>query len=78
VPVLKLSRKSLYLYTKLPLLNLGFAVAYFLFVQFGMAWSSLTSQVSLVWPAAGLALFGLLLFGMRVLPGLFLGALLVY
>lgn len=74
--MLKLSRKSLYFYTKLPLLNLGFAVAYFLFVQFGMAWSSLTSQVSLVWPAAGLALFGLLLFGMRVLPGLFLGALL--
>lgn len=73
--MLKLSRKSFYLFAKLPLLNLGFAVAYFLFVQFGMAWSSLTSQVSLVWPAAGLTLFGLLLFGMRVLPGLFLGAL---
>jgi PAS domain S-box-containing protein len=75
VPVLKLSRKSLYLFAKLPLLNLGFAVVYFLLVQFGMAWSSLTSQVSLVWPAAGLALFGFLLFGLRVLPGLFLGAL---
>jgi two-component system, OmpR family, aerobic respiration control sensor histidine kinase ArcB len=74
VPVLKLSRKSLYLFAKLPLLNLGFAVVYFLLVQFGMAWSSLTSQVSLVWPAAGLALFGFLLFGLRVLPGLFLGA----
>lgn len=74
--MLKLSRKSLYLFAKLPLLNLGFAVAYFLFFQFGIAWSSLTSQVSLVWPAAGLALFGLLLFGMRVVPGLFLGALL--
>lgn len=74
--MLKLSRKSFYFYAKLPLLNLGFAVVYFLFVQFGMAWSSLTSQVSLVWPAAGLALFALLLFGMRVLPGLFLGALL--
>ena len=74
--MLKLSRKSLYLFAKLPLLNLGFAVAYFLFFQFGIAWSLLTSQVSLVWPAAGLALFGLLLFGMRVVPGLFLGALL--
>ncbi len=71
----KLSRKSLYLFAKLPLLNLGFALTYFLFFQFGIAWSSLTSQVSLVWPAAGLALFGLLLFGMRVVPGLFLGAL---
>lgn len=74
--MLKLARKTLYLFCKLPLLNLGFAVAYFLLVQFGMAWSSLTSQVSLVWPAAGLALFGFLLFGVRVLPGLFLGALL--
>jgi two-component system aerobic respiration control sensor histidine kinase ArcB len=73
--VLKLSRKSLYLCVKLPLLNLGFAVAYFLLVELGMAWSSMTSQVSLVWPAAGLALFGLLLFGLRILPGLFLGAL---
>lgn len=73
---LNLSRKSTYLFIKLPLLNVGFAVAYFLFVQFGMAWSSLTSQVSLVWPAAGLSLFGLLLFGVRVLPGLFIGALL--
>ncbi|HSC67442.1 MAG TPA: hypothetical protein VLC79_07120, partial [Cellvibrio sp.] len=75
MPVLTASRKSIYLFAKLPLLNLGFAVAYFLLVQFGMAWSSLTSQVSLVWPAAGLALFGLLVFGLRVLPGLFLGAL---
>ena len=73
--MLSISRKSLYLFAKLPLLNLGFAVAYFLLVKFGMAWSSLTSQVSLVWPAAGFALFGLLLFGARVLPGLFLGAL---
>ncbi|WP_062063149.1 ATP-binding protein [Cellvibrio sp. OA-2007] len=71
-----LSRKSLHLLIKLPLLNLGFAVAYFLLVEFGMAWSSLTSQVSLVWPAAGLALFGFLLFGLRVLPGVFIGAFL--
>ena len=71
-----LSRKSLYFFIKLPLLNLGFAVAYFLLVEFGMAWSSLTSQVSLVWPAAGLALFGFLLFGLRILPGVFIGALL--
>ena len=73
--MLTISRKLLYLFATLPLLNLGFAVAYFLLVEFGMAWSSLTSQVSLVWPAAGFALFGLLLFGLRVLPGLFLGAL---
>lgn len=74
--MLKLARKSIYLYLKLPLLNLCFAAAYFILVDIGMAWSSLTSQVSLVWPAAGLALFGLLVFGLRVVPGLFLGALL--
>lgn len=72
--MLKLSRKYIYLYAKLPLLNLGFAVVYFLLVQFGIAWSSLTSQVSLVWPAAGFALFGLLVFGLRIVPGIFLGA----
>ena len=74
--MLNLSRKSNYFFITLPLLNLGFAVAYFLFAQIGMAWSSLTSQVSLVWPAAGLALFGFLVFGIRVLPGLFTGAIL--
>lgn len=73
--MLKLSRKSLYRYAKLPLLNICFAVIYFLLAELGMAWSSLTSLVSLVWPAAGLALFGVLLFGFRIVPGLLLGAL---
>lgn len=43
----KRSRKSLYLFAKLPLLNLGLAVVYFLLVHFGMAWLTLTPQVSL-------------------------------
>ncbi|MEN0039426.1 MAG: ATP-binding protein [Cellvibrio sp.] len=73
--MLQLSRKAIYRYGKLPLLNVCFAVMYFLLAELGMAWSSLTSLVSLVWPAAGLALFGLLLFGFRIVPGLFLGAL---
>lgn len=72
--MLKLSRKSIYRYAQLPLLNICFAVIYFLLVELGMAWSSLTSLVSLVWPAAGLALFGLLLFGFRIVPGLLVGA----
>jgi two-component system aerobic respiration control sensor histidine kinase ArcB len=72
--VLKLSRKYIYLYAKLPLLNLGFAAVYFLLAQFGITWSSLTSQVSLVWPAAGFAVFGLLVFGLRIAPGIFVGA----
>jgi two-component system, OmpR family, aerobic respiration control sensor histidine kinase ArcB len=74
LPVLNFSRKAYYFFIRLPLLNLGFAVAYFLLVQFGMLWSSLTSHISLVWPAAGLSLFGLLLFGVRIIPGLLLGA----
>ncbi|WP_049631214.1 ATP-binding protein [Cellvibrio sp. pealriver] len=71
--MLKLSRKYFYLYAKLPLLNLGFAVVYFLLVQFGISWGSLTSQVSLIWPAAGFALFSLLIFGLRITPGILLG-----
>ncbi len=45
----KLSRKSLYLYAKLPLLNLGFAVAYFLLVHLGMAWTSHLSLEARAW-----------------------------
>jgi two-component system aerobic respiration control sensor histidine kinase ArcB len=67
-------RKKLYLLAQLPVLNLLFALGYALLVQVGMAWSSLTSQVSLIWPAAGFALFGLLIFGLRIAPGLFVGA----
>ncbi len=69
------TRKKIYLLLKLPALNLLFALGYFLLAQFGSAWSSLTAQVSLIWPAAGFALFGVLLFGLRVAPGLFAGAL---
>lgn len=72
--MVNLARHKLYFFAKLPLLNLLFALAYFLLAQFGMMWSSLTSNVTLVWPAAGLALFGLLLFGLRVAPGIFIGA----
>lgn len=67
-------RKKIYLLAKLPVLNLMFAVGYFFLAQCGSAWSSLTAQVSLIWPAAGFALFGLLLFGLRIAPGLLVGA----
>lgn len=69
-----LARHKLYFFAKLPLLNLVFALVYFYLAQFGMMWSSLTSNVTLVWPAAGFALFGFLLFGLRVAPGIFAGA----
>lgn len=72
--MVNLARNKLYFFAKLPLLNLAFALGYFYLAQFGMVWSSLTSNVTLVWPAAGFALFGLLLFGLRVAPGIFIGA----
>jgi two-component system aerobic respiration control sensor histidine kinase ArcB len=72
--VVNLTRKKIYLFAKLPLLNLLFALVYFYLAQFGMMWSSLTSNVTLVWPAAGFALFGFLLFGLRIAPGILLGS----
>lgn len=72
--MVNLARNKLYFFAKLPLLNVMFALVYFALAQFGMMWSSLTSNVTLVWPAAGVALFGLLLFGLRVAPGIFIGA----
>lgn len=72
--MVNLARNKLYFFAKLPLLNLAFALGYFYLAQFGMMYSSLTSNVTLVWPAAGLALFGFLLFGLRVAPGVFIGS----
>lgn len=68
------TRKYIYFFAKLPLLNLLFALMYFYLAQFGMMWSSFTSDVTLVWPAAGFALFGFLLFGWRVAPGIWVGS----
>jgi two-component system aerobic respiration control sensor histidine kinase ArcB len=73
-PVVMSDRKKIYLLAKLPVLNLLFAVGYLALAQCGLVWSSLNSQVSLIWPAAGFALFGLLIFGLRIAPGLFIGA----
>ncbi len=72
--MVNIARNKLYFFAKLPLLNLAFALGYFYLAQFGMMYSSLTSNVTLVWPAAGFALFGFLLFGLRVAPGIFIGS----
>lgn len=58
---------------RLLLLNLALALGYYLLAIFGLQWSSYTSQVSLVWPGAGLSLFALLIFDIQLLPGLCLG-----
>ena len=72
--MVNIARNKFYFLVTLPLLNLVFALVYFYLAQFGMMWSSLTSNVTLLWPAAGFALFGFLLFGLRIAPGVFLGS----
>ena len=49
---------------------------YFALASFGLGWSQFTSGITLVWPAAGLALFCCLKFGWRILPGVFFGSFL--
>lgn len=56
-------------------LNLLFALSYFLLAKLGFVWGALTANATLFWPASGLAVFGFLLFGKRVLPGLLLGGI---
>lgn len=53
------------------------AVAYFALGRVGLALALVHSHVSSVWPAAGLGLAVVLLFGRRLLPGVFIGAFLV-
>src|SRR5262245_23131002 len=45
--------------------------------KLGLTMASVHTNVSPVWPPAGIAIAAVLLFGFRVWPGIFLGALLV-
>jgi len=56
-------------------LNIFFCVIYFLLASLGLEWGTFATSAALLWPASGLAVFGLIVFGHRILPGLFLGAL---
>ena len=51
------------------------AVVYFAGAEFGLSLASLHENVTPVWPPTGIAIASLLIFGPRVLPGVFLGAL---
>jgi len=53
------------------------AAVYFGAGKFGLTLASVHTNVSPVWPPTGLALAAVLMFGIRVWPGVFLGALLV-
>src|SRR5437763_11410846 len=52
-------------------------VVYFIAGKLGLMLASLHASASPVWPAAGIALAALLLFGYRVWPAIFVGAFLV-
>src|SRR3954462_3458062 len=51
------------------------AVVYFGAAEVGLSLASLHQNVTPVWPPTGIAIASVLIFGPRVLPGVFLGAL---
>ena len=50
-------------------------LAYYLLGRVGLEFASWNDQVSLIWPATGIALFGLLAWGMRMAPAIWLASL---
>jgi signal transduction histidine kinase len=56
-------------------LSLIVAVVYFAGAELGLSLASLHSNVTPVWPPTGIAIASLLIFGRRVWPGIFAGAL---
>src|SRR5215217_1768852 len=56
-------------------LNLFVAIVYFVGAELGLSLASLHENVTPVWPPTGIAIASVLIFGPRVLPGVFVGAL---
>lgn len=56
-------------------LNLIVAIVYFAAAELGLSLASLHSNVTPVWPPTGIAIASLLIFGRRIWPGIFVGAL---
>ncbi len=75
-PVL-LAKPSNFYYLKTAALILLIAAAYFLFGLLGLQITIPPSQESAIWPPAGIALASILLYGSRILPGIFIGNVLV-
>jgi integral membrane sensor domain MASE1 len=55
--------------------TLAVGIAYFLLAKLGLQLASLDPRATPVWPPTGFALAMVLLFGQRVWPGVFAGAL---
>src|SRR5215510_9974787 len=56
-------------------LNLLVAIVYFAGAELGLSLATLHQNVTPVWPPTGIAIAALLIFGGRVWPGVFIGAL---
>ena len=56
-------------------LSLLVAIGYFAGAELGLSLASLHTNVTAVWPPTGIAIASLLIFGRRVWPGIFVGAL---
>ena len=56
-------------------LSLLVAIVYFAAAELGLSLATLHQNVTPVWPPTGIAIAALLIFGGRVLPGVFIGAL---
>src|SRR5688572_519687 len=56
-------------------LSLLVTIAYFAGAKLGLSLAELHENVTPVWPPTGIAIASLLIFGPRVWPGVFLGAL---
>jgi len=56
-------------------LSLLVAIVYFLAAELGLSLATLHQNVTPVWPPTGIAIAALLIFGSRVWPGVFIGAL---
>jgi PAS domain S-box-containing protein len=56
-------------------LSLLVAIVYFLGAELGLSLATLHENVTPVWPPTGIAIASLLIFGARVWPGVFIGAL---
>ncbi len=56
-------------------LSLLIAIVYFAAAELGLSLASVHENVTPVWPPTGIAIASLLIFGVRVWPGVFLGAL---
>lgn len=60
-----------------PIQVLTLTIIYLASARFGLLFATVQDAVTLVWPPSGIALAAVLLFGPRLLPGVFAGAFLV-